>query len=108
MADGLLQDEAGIAGEPASVGTVDVADETGDLALLGTPGEGDEGVDIRIEIHIGFLDPRKAVYERGVEHTAVAERLFQLGGGYGHILHCAENVRKLETDKFYVLVPDHP
>ena len=48
MTDGLLQDEAGIAGEPASVGAVDVADETGDLALLGTPGEGDEGVDIRI------------------------------------------------------------
>ena len=106
--DRFAQDVARVPFKRRAVRLVDVADQPGNLPVPGVPGQDDKGVQIRPEIHIGLLNTHKALDGRAVEHTLVIQCFFHLAGRNGHILQGAENVRKLQPDKFHVIFPDNP
>ena len=99
----LLKHISGIPLETLSVRPVYVADKPCDLPRLRPPGECHKGGKIRMQVHIRFLYPCKALDKRAVKKTLVIHGLLQLIPGHGHILHGAEHVRKLEPYELYVL-----
>ena len=68
-----LQHITGITFKRLTVGAIDITDHTRHLALLGSPGEDLQRRQIRIQVHIGFLDPGKAIDRRTVKHTFIAQ-----------------------------------
>ena len=101
-----LQGAAGIAHKGSAVGVVDIADQPGNLAVAGPPGENHEGVQIGIEILVGLVDADETLDGGAVEHNLVVDRLLDLGGGDGHVLQLTENVGELEADKLDILLVD--
>ena len=104
----LLQHIPGIALKRFPVGTVNVTNQAGNLSLLRPPGEYLKGIIIRIQIHIRFLNPNKSVYGRAVKYALIIQRPFQLTGGKSHVLQHTKHIRKLQTDKFYILFLHNP
>ena len=99
---GALQNAAGVAHKGSAVGIIYVAQETSHLAFLGSPGQDDEGIQIGVQILVGFVDTGKAFDGGAVNADLVVQRSLQLRCGDGHILHGAENIGKLHTDELYV------
>ena len=107
LLDGPLQNIAGIPGKRRPVGVVHVTDQPGHLFVQRPPGKDAEGLQIRIKILVGLIDTDKALDGGAVKHTLIVYRLLNLGGGNGHVFQLAENIRKLEANKFDILLPDH-
>ena len=61
---------------------------------------------IRVQIHVRLLHIGKTFNGRAVKHAVIVERLLKLPCRDRQILQVAGNVRKLESDKFYVLLLD--
>ena len=98
-----LQHIAGIAFKRLGVGAIDITDHTRHLALLGSPGEDLQRRQIRIQIHIGFLDPGEAVDGGAVEHAFIVQYTIQLTGCHCNIFQIAKQIRELQTDEFHIL-----
>ena len=81
-----------------------IADQSCYLALLWSPWENSKRVQIRIQDHVSLLDPGKAFNGRTVEHAAVIQSLSELADCDRHILHLSEHIRKLQPDKFHILI----
>ncbi|MPM77500.1 hypothetical protein SDC9_124506 [bioreactor metagenome] len=74
---------------------------------MGPPGQHREGVQIRAETLVGFLNADKALDGAAVQHNLIVQRPLKLGDGDGHVLHLAENIRKLHADELNVLLLYH-
>ena len=85
------------------VDAVHITDQTGNLSLLGAPRKDGKRIQIRVQIHICLLDPRKPFDGRTIKHAGVVQRLLQLAGRDRHIFQSAENICKLQTDEFHIL-----
>ena len=59
--------------------------------------------EIRIQIHIGFLDPGEAVDGGTVEHAFIVQYTIQLTGCHCNIFQIAKQIRELQTDEFHIL-----
>ena len=95
---------AGVAHKGGSVRVIHVADQPGHLALGGPPGEDGKAVQIGVEVLIGLIDAGVALDGGAVKGDLVVHRLFNLGGGDGHILQLSEDVHKLHPNEFDVLL----
>ena len=84
-----------------------VTDQPCHLSLLGSPWQNFKGIQIWKQVHVRLINPHKALYGRAIKHTAVIQRPVQLAGGDSHILKHAEDIRKLEAYKFYILLLCH-
>ena len=99
-----LQNISRVAGKRCAVGIIDVADETGNLSLLGSPGENHEAVEVRAQVLVGLVDAGKSLDGGAVNHDLIVHGLLQLASRDGNILQLAEDVGELHTDEGYVLV----
>ncbi len=97
-----------ISGEWGSVRQINIADQAGNPAVLRIPRKNGERAEIRVQVHIGFLNADKALDGRTVEHTLIIQRFFQLRRGDGDILQGTENIGKLQADKTDILLADNP
>ena len=104
---GLPQHITGITRKGRAVRIVHVADQAGHLSLLGTPGKYLKGIKIRIEVHIGLINPHKALDGGAVKHTLVIQGLLQLAGRNCHIFQLSKYIRKLKADELHILLPGH-
>ena len=95
---------AGVAHKGGSVRVIHVADQPGNLAVHGPPGEDPEGLQVGIEVLIRLVNTDKAFNGGAVEHTLVVYSLLDLGGGDGHVLQLSEDVHKLHPNEFDVLL----
>ena len=106
LLDHPLEHIAGIAHEGGSVGVVYVADQPGHFTVAGPPGEDTEALQIRVEVLVRLVNADEALNGGAVEHTLVADRLFNLGRGDGHVFEHAENVGKLQAHELDFLFPN--
>ena len=97
-----LQGAARVSRKRSSVRQIHVADQTCNFCMLRPPGEHRIGIKIRIQIHIGFIDPHKAFDRASVDHDLVVYCLFYLRCGDRDILQTPEDVGKLHADEFNV------
>ena len=104
LLDHAAQAVARVALEGGAVRHVNIADEAGNLALLGPPGEDHEGIEVGVEVHIRFLDAHEPLDGGAVEHALILQRFFKLTGGDGHVFELAENVCELEADEFHIVL----
>ena len=102
-----LERAAGIADERRAVGVIDVADQSRDATMLRPPRQNRVGIQIGVQILIGFMNADEALDGAAVDHDLVIHRLFNLRSGDGHVLQLSEDVRKLHTDELHVLIFYH-
>ncbi|OPY27049.1 MAG: hypothetical protein A4E28_02184 [Methanocella sp. PtaU1.Bin125] len=100
LLDDPLQVDPRIARERLATGQVHVADEPGHIAILALPRDERERVEIRLQVHVRLLNPDKPLDRRAVKHDITVQRLLKLTDRQRHVLRSAENIRKLELDKF--------
>ena len=100
---GALEHTSGIAFKRLSVHRIHIAEHTGNLSALGSPGQYHPGIGIGIKIHIRLTQSFKSVYGGAVKHDLIIERLLKLACRDSHILKIPENIGKLQTDEFNVL-----
>ena len=103
-----LQHAPGVAHEGRAVGVVDLADQTGHLAVLRAPGQHREGVQVRPEVLVGFLNADKALNGAAVHHDLVVHGPLNLGGGDRYVFQLTENIGELHTDELNVLFFHQP
>ena len=101
---GALQHKTRVPDKGLLIHAVHVADQARHLALLGPPGEYLKGVQVGIQVHVGLVDPHKALDGGAVEHAAVVQGFPKLAGRDGHIFQHSEDIRKLQTDEFHILL----
>ena len=101
---GALQHIARVPDKGLLIHAVHVADQARHLALLRPPGEYLKGVQVGIQVHVGLVDPHKALDGGAVEHAAVVQRFLKLAGRDSHIFQHSEDIRKLQTDEFHILL----
>ena len=101
--ENVFQHVARIADEWGAVGIVDVADESGDALMLWSPWQDDEGVEIWVQILVGFVDACEAFDGAAVDHDLIVQCFFQLCAGDGNVFHLAKNIGELHADKFDVV-----
>ena len=106
LLDHPLEHIAGVAHEGGSIGVVYVADQPGHFTVAGPPGEDTEALQIRVEVLVRLVNADEALNGGAVEHTLVADRLFNLGRGDGNVFEHAENVGKLQAHELDFLFPD--
>ena len=95
----------GAAFKGLAVGLMDIADyPRSSDAILVAPGQEGKGVVIGLEVHIGLVDPHKAVNRRTIKHDIAVERFLDLAFRQGHIFHEAEDIDKLKAKKLDVFV----
>jgi hypothetical protein len=95
-------------GERIPVGRVDVADQAADLLAVAVgPGIDREGVQVRNEVHVRFLDRGEALDRGAVELDLAVERLAELRARQLDVLDHAEDVRELEPHEADVLRLTH-
>ena len=104
----LLQHAPGITGKGSAVRVMDVADQPGDLSVLGPPRKNGESVQIGPQVLVALVDPHKSLDGTAVNHNLVVHCLLNLAGSDGHVFQLAENIRKLHADELYIAFPDHP
>ena len=100
--DHLLQNAPGIAHEGRAVRIVDVADQTGHLAVLGPPGQDGEGIQVRPQVLVGLLNADKALNGAAVQHDLVVYGPLHLGRRDGDVFHLSENVGELHADELNI------
>ena len=81
-----------------------ITDKPCNLSLLGSPRKDLKCAQVRVKIHIRVFLPRKPFQRRNIKHTSVIHRLLKLAHSYSHIFHRSEDIRKLETYKFYIFL----
>ena len=72
------------------------------------PGNDGKGIQIGIEILVGFVDADESLDGRAVKHDLVVDRTLDLGGGDGDVFQLSENIGELQADKFHVLLFHDP
>ena len=83
-----------------SICLINITDKSGNLSLLGSPWKNTESIQIRMKVHILLLISIEAFHRRCIDHTFIIHSLFQLAERNRNILHGAEHIGKLKTDKF--------
>jgi hypothetical protein len=76
--DHSLQHPARIALERISVRCVDIADETGNPALLVAPWKDLKGAEVGHQQHVGFLDADEPFDRGAIEHDIPSQGLLEL------------------------------
>lgn len=86
--------------EGSVIGFVNITNHPGcSHTVFVPPGQNGEGVIVRLEIHIRFINPGKTIDRRTVEHHHPVQRLFDLALGDSHVFHEAEDVDELEAEE---------
>ena len=102
-----LEVVARAADEGRAVGLVHVADDAGRVgAVLLAPGHDHEGVVVRLEVHVGFVDAHEALDGAAVEHDLAVQGLLDLAQRQGDILQETEDIDKLQAEEIDVLLFD--
>ena len=86
-------------GERLLVRGVDVAEQPGYPAAFVVVGEDPEGVQIRLEEHVRFLDPDEALDRGAIEHDLPVQRLLELAARHLDVLVDAQDVGELKPDE---------
>ena len=106
LADNFSEDLARVAGKGLAFQCLEIADQPGHFALLRSPGEDQERVQVWLQVHVGFLDPGET-FDRGtIKHADTIESLVQLARADRDIFHGAENVGELKSDESDILLFD--
>ena len=102
--DDPLERAARAALERDALGRIDVADHPRHL-LTGrvVPGIDHEGVGIRTQEHVRFLDPHEALDRRAVEHDQAVQRVLELAVRNLDVLDRAEDVGELQPHELDLL-----
>ncbi|MPM67404.1 hypothetical protein SDC9_114326 [bioreactor metagenome] len=74
---------------------------------MGPPGQHREGVQIRPQVLVGFLNADEALNGAAVQHDLIVQRPFDLRGGDGHVFHLTEDVCELHPNELDILVAYH-
>ena len=101
-----LQHVPGVPGEGRPVRVVDIADHPGYLAILRTPGQDGERVQIRLQILVGLLHTDGALDGAAVQHDLPVQRPLNLRYCNRHIFQLSKEICKLHPDKLDVLLQD--
>lgn len=102
-----LQHIPGIPRKCGPVRIIHIADQPCHLALLGPPREYLKGIQVRVQVHVGLVNPYKSLNGGAVKHAAVIQRLPKLAGSNGHILKHTKNIRELKADELHILFLHH-
>ena len=90
---------AGASGEGLLVRGVDVTEQPGHPAPFIGIGKDPEGVQVRLEEHVGLLDPDEPLDRGTIEHDLAIERLLELAPGYLDVLVYPQDIGELEPKK---------
>ncbi len=99
--DLTLEGGAGTAGKGLLVRGEDVAEQPGHPAALIIVGKDPEGVEIRLEQHVGLLDPDESLDRGAVEHDLAVQGLLELAAGHLDVLVHAQDVGELQPQKIH-------
>ena len=102
---GVLEKLPGVAGEGRAVGVGDGGEHLHHPPVFGAPGQGGEGLRVRMEQQVAAGLPSESGDGGSVESYPVAESPGQLIGHDGYVLLLAENVAEGEADEFHILLP---
>ena len=99
-----LQRRTRATGEGLAIRGRDVADDPRNLLAGRTgPREDAEGVQVRTQVHVRFLDPDESLDRRPVEHDPAIERFGELPVRNLDVLDRAEDIGELQAQEFDLL-----
>ena len=85
-----------------------IAQKPRHLSLLWAPGQYIKSIKIRFQVKVCLLSSVKTLQRCHVNRTAVFHRLYKAAGRNRNIFQIAKHIRKLQTDKLYILVFHNP